>query len=173
MNLNYTFNKSTEQQIRDHLWRVDSDFAIALHTSVDIDDYARKLASSAIRVESFIGDKLVVLMALYYNHEKQFIFGSNFSIEKEYRGKGMELFKVLLNAIRNPKKPINMRLEMEVVGKQFLEVLENEAKPKELIVNSIHTEVHHTNRRLILYYRRLGFKEVKVRDGSIYLIMDL
>lgn len=169
----YSFNKSTEQQIKDHLWRVDTDFATPLHSYADIAQYARKLAASAIRVESFIELNLVGLLAVYYNSEKQFIFGSNFSIEKEYRGKGMDLFNVLLNSVSKPQNQIVISPEMQQVSNQFLGALAEVAKPEKLIIKSIHTEVHNTNRRLILYYKRLGFKEVKIINESIYLIKDL
>lgn len=173
MKINYVFNKATEQQIKDHLWRVDADFVIPLHSYADIAQYARKLAASAIRVESFVGGNLVGLLAVYYNSEKQFIFGSNFSIEKEYRGKGMELFNVLLNAVSKPQDQIDISPEMQQVSDQFLRALAEVANPKKLVIKSIHTEVHNSNRRLILYYRRLGFKEVETINESVYLIKEL
>lgn len=173
MKVNYVLNMGTEQQIKDHLWRVDADFVIPLHSYADIDQYARKLADSAIRVESFAGENLVGLLAIYFNAKEQFIFGSNFSIEKEYRGKGVELFNVLLNAVSKPQKQTDVSEELQRISEQFLEALAEVAKPEKLSIKSIHTEVHHTNRRLILYYKRLGFEEVKTVNESIYLIKEL
>lgn len=169
----HSFNKSTEQQIKDHFWRVDADFTPPLHTYVDIAQYAQKLATSSVRLEIFIGGNLIGLIAGYYNPEKQFIFGSNFSIEKEYRGKGMELFNVLLSFMGSNQDQVILSPEMKEIGIQFLEALTEDAKPAKLVMKSIHTEVHKTNRKLILYYKRLGFKEVKIINESIYLIKDL
>ena len=172
-NPTYSFNKATEQQIKDHFWRVDADFSPPLHTYVDISIYAEKLATSSVRLEIFIEANLIGLIAGYYNSDKQFLFGSNFSIEKEYRGKGMELFNVLLIFMGNNQEQFNLSPEMKEIGIQFLEALKEDAKPAKLVMKSIHTEVHHSNRRLILYYKRLGFKEVETTNESIYLIKEI
>ncbi|WP_271424726.1 hypothetical protein [Aequorivita sinensis] len=173
MKLKYAINKATIHQIKDHLIRVDEDFAIPLRTYVDINHYAKKLADRAICVEIFAEEKLVGLLAIYYNVEEKFIFGSNFSIDKEYRGKGLELFKVLLNTVSKSQNLNDMSVEMQQVSNQFIGALSEVAKAEEPIIKSIHTEVHHSNRRLILYYKRLGFKEVETSNESIYLIREI
>src|SRR5699024_1711931 len=104
----YSFNKATEKQIKDHLWRVDTDYKPPLHTYVNIDHYANKLATSAIRLENFDEKKLIGLMAGYYNLENHFIFISNFSMEKDYRGKGMELVIGLLRFLSGDFKNVSL-----------------------------------------------------------------
>lgn len=173
MKLKYAINKATKHQIKDHLCRVNEDFSVPLRTYVDINQYAKKLADRAICVEIFANEKLVGLLAIYLNVEEKFIFGSNFSIDKEYRGKGLELFKVLLNTVSKSQNLNDMSIEMQQVSNQFIGALSEVAKTEEPILKSIHTEVHHSNRRLIMYYKRLGFKEVETSNESIYLIREI
>lgn len=173
MKMNYSFNKSTEQQIKDHFWRMDTDFTPPLHTYVNIDLYAQKLAKSAIRIENYVGANLIGLIGVYYNSEKQFIFVSNFSIEKEYRGNGMLLINVLLNFMAGKQNQVEISPRLYEVGVEFLEILAEYAKPFRPIVNSIQTEVRNSNRKALLLYKRLGFEEVEIRNESTYLIKDL
>lgn len=167
----YSFNKATEQQIKDHLWRVDVDYKPPLHTYVNIDQYAKKLATSAIRLENFNDEKLIGLMAGYYNLENQFIFISNFSIEKNYRGKGMELVTGLLRFLSGDLK--NVSPEIQKIGSQIITVLAKDTKPNKSVVKTIHTEVRNDNQKLISFYKNLGFKEAKNQNESTYLIIDL
>lgn len=171
MTTTYAFNKATEYQIKDHFWRVDGDFKPPLHTYVDIDQYAKKLASSAIRLEYFKGENLIGLMAGYYNIENQFIFISNFSLERAHRGEGMELVMGLLNFLSRDFK--NTSPEIQKIGGQILAVLARDTAPKQPVVKSIHTEVRNDNQKLIAFYKKIGFKVAKIQDNSTYLIKDL
>src|SRR5690625_3112026 len=121
MTATYSFNKALEQQIKDHLWRVADDYKPPLHTYVDIVEYAKKLASSAIRLEYFSGENLIGLMAGYYNVEKQFLFITNFSLERVHRGQGMELVVGLLRFLSGDHK--NISPEIQKIGSQILTVL--------------------------------------------------
>ena len=169
----YSFNKATEQQIEDHLWRVDTDYKPPLHTYVDIPPYARKMATSAVRLENFIGRNLISLMAGYFNPEKRFLFISNFSIEKEYRGKGMELVIGLLSFLSGNADQDSINPEIQEIGIQFLEILAKDTAPRKPSIDSIRTEVRNDNQNLILFYKKLGFKDVEIKNESTYLIIDL
>lgn len=169
----YSFNKATEEQIKDHLWRVDTDYKPPLHTYVDIAQYARKMATSAVRLEYFIGTNLISLMAGYYNPEKHFLYISNFSIEKEYRGKGMELVIELIKFLGKNQNQAIIRPEIKEIGLQFFEVLTKEMALGKPIIKTIQTEVRNDNHKLILFYKKLGFRDVKIENESTYLIIDL
>ncbi|HLS31520.1 MAG TPA: hypothetical protein VK021_11740 [Flavobacteriaceae bacterium] len=171
MTATYSFNKALEQQIKDHLWRVADDYKPPLHTYVDIDEYAKKLASSAIRLEYFSGENLIGLMAGYYNVEKQFLFITNFSLERVHRGQGMELVVGLLRFLSGDHK--NISPEIQKIGSQILTVLAEDTAPRKPVVKTIHTEVRNDNQKLISFYEKLGFKIDKIQDESTYLIIDL
>lgn len=168
---NYSFNKSTAQQIRDHLWRVDEDFKPALHTYVDIDAYAQKLAKSSFRLEYYGEDKLIGLMASYYNPEKQFLFITNFSIERKYRGRGMELIMGLLNYLEDQNSPVSP--EILVLARDFAKILFKNLDDKKIPISSIHTEVRNANQKLISFYKKIGFYEFKKDQNSTYLIREI
>ncbi|WP_310993558.1 WbqC family protein [Aequorivita marina] len=167
----YSFNKSNVQQIQEHLWRVDQDFKPALHTYVDIDAYAQKIADSAVRLEFFVEDKLIGLMASYYNPEKQFLFITNFSIESKYRGHGMDLIIGLLHYLGNQNSTVSP--EIEVVAKDFSKVLFDDLKGAKIPISSVRTEVRNANQKLIAFYKKLGFFELKKELQSTYLIKQI
>lgn len=173
MKINYSFNKSTEQQIKDHLWRMDPDFTPPLHTYVDINQYAQKLVANAVRIDNFMGTNLIGLIATYYNPEKEFLFFSNMSIEKKYRGKGVEISRGLLSFLDKNQDQTPISPEIQQLAIKWLEVLKNDAKPEKFIIKSIQIEVRNTNRKAMLFYKRLGFKNMKIEKESTYLIKHL
>lgn len=173
MEIKYSFNTSTKQQISDHLWRMDRDFMPPLHTYVDIDQYSQKLAANAVRIESYMGSKLVGLIATYYNRDKMFLYVSNISIEKDFRGKGIELSRGLVNFLAGDQDLAGYSPKTRKIANDWLKELTNDAKPAKLIIKSIHTEVRNANRKALLFYRRLGFNEVKTEMQSTYLIKEL
>ncbi|MGO3184200.1 MAG: hypothetical protein ACTIJ9_15345 [Aequorivita sp.] len=171
ISLTYSFNKSTEQQIKEHLWRVDKDFKPALHTYVDIDVYAQKLAESSVRLEYYMEEKLIGLMASYYNTEKQFLFITNFSIEKQYRGQGMQLIVELIKFLEGRYSEISP--ETLNLGLDFAKALCISVEDNKTPIKHIHTEVRNDNQILIFIYKKLGFYETEKGPTSTYLIRKI
>lgn len=167
----YSFNKSTVQDIKDHLYRVDQDFKPALHTYVDIDSYSQKLAKSAVCLEYFKGAELVGLMAGYYNPEKQFLFITNFSIERQFRGQGMELIMELLKLFEAKYSEVSS--EILKLGEDFWKVLQINIETNEKPIKNIQTEVRNDNSSLIFFYKKLGFAEFEKGKDSTYLIRKI
>lgn len=167
----FSFNESSVKQIQDHLWRVDQDFKPPLHTYINIDEYAQKLADSAIRLESFDRDKLISIMAGYYNVSEKFIFVSNFSIEREYRGQGMELVMNLLNFLKGKQNEIPIHIQK--VGDRLLRLISEKNPSSHPEIKSIHTEVRNANPELIHFYKQIGFEELKKNKEATYLIKSL
>lgn len=167
----YTFNKSTEHHIKEHLYRVDQDFKPALHTYVDIDNYSQKMAKSAVRLEYFKDEQLIGLMAGYYNKEKQSLFITNFSIEKQYRGQGMELIIELLKLFEARYSEVSP--ETLKLGQDFGKVLQIDIEGNEKPIKNIHTEVRNDNNSLIFFYKKLGFLEFEKGQDSTYLIRKI
>lgn len=167
----YSFNKATEQDIKDHLYRVDQDFKPALHTYVDIDKYSQKLAKSAVCLEYFKEEQLIGLMAGYYNAEKQSLFITNFSIEKQYRGQGMELIIELILLFEAKFSEVSP--EILTLGQDFGKVLQINLEGTEKPIKYIHTEVRNDNNSLIFFYKKLGFFESEKAKDSTYLIRKI
>ncbi|NGX84747.1 GNAT family N-acetyltransferase [Aequorivita sp. KMM 9714] len=171
ISLTYTFNKSTEQQIKEHLWRVDKDFKPALHTYVDIDSYSKKLANSAVRLEYFNENQLIGLMASYFNLDNKFLFITNFSIEKEYRGQGMNIIVGLIKFLEGKYSEIST--ETLNMGLDFAKALHIKVESNKTPIKSIHTEVRNDNQILIYVYKKIGFYIKNIGETSTYLIREI
>ncbi|MBB6681545.1 GNAT family N-acetyltransferase [Aequorivita sp. 609] len=171
ISLTYTFNKSTEQQIKEHFWRVDNDFKPALHTYVDIDEYSKKLVDSAIRLEYYNENILIGLMASYFNSESKFLFITNFSIEKEYRGQGVTLIIELIKFLEGRFSEIST--ETIKLSKDFTKALGINVEANKIPIKSIHTEVRNDNQVLIYVYKKIGFYVKSVGETSTYLIREI
>ena len=65
--LEYLSNKASVTEITEHLSCCDADFTPPLSTRVEIDDYAQKIMSKAIRFEAWSDGALVGLVAAYCN----------------------------------------------------------------------------------------------------------
>lgn len=86
----FGLNKASEAQIACHLQRCDPDFVPRLSDRVEISDYARKIASKAMRFEAWAGDMLVGLVAAYCNdHEQRIAYITSISVLREWKGKGI------------------------------------------------------------------------------------
>ena len=85
--MNFTTNKSSFDDVYNHLCSVDIDFVPPLSSTLSIDLYAEKLVSKANRCEVWIGNLLVGLIAYYNTGDGLFI--SNFSVIEEHRGTGV------------------------------------------------------------------------------------
>jgi ribosomal protein S18 acetylase RimI-like enzyme len=86
----YLSNKASEAEITQHLSRCDADFVPPLSGRVEINDYAKKIASKASRFEAWSGGVLVGLVAAYCNdQEKHIAYITSVSVLCEWMGKGI------------------------------------------------------------------------------------
>lgn len=86
----YLSNKASEAEIAEHLSRCDAEFVPPLSGRVEISDYARKIASKAVRFEAWSCDTLVGLAAAYCNEqEKRIAYITSVSVLKAWTGKGI------------------------------------------------------------------------------------
>lgn len=86
----YRVNQATETEVADHLSHCDTNFIPRLSSRVEIDDYARKIVSKAMRFEAWAGKTLVGLVAAYCNdQEKRVAYVTNVSVMKAWTGKGI------------------------------------------------------------------------------------
>lgn len=86
----YTTDRSGPDTVRRHLLACDAAFHPPLSARVDLAAYADKLAGHALRVEAWIGDELVGLVAVYCNApDRGTAFVSNVSVLPSYSGQGV------------------------------------------------------------------------------------
>jgi ribosomal protein S18 acetylase RimI-like enzyme len=88
--IEYLLNKASAAEIAEHLARCDADFVPALSDRVEINNYARKIASKATRFEAWSGGTLVGLVAAYCNdQEKRISYLTSVSVLRAWTGKGI------------------------------------------------------------------------------------
>lgn len=111
--MNYRLDTAGPAQLLAHLRGADAGFAPPLSTRVDLADYAQKLATRARRVEAWLGDTLVGLIAVYANDAEQGGFITNVSVLPEHHGQGIagELLRRTLALAAELRLP---RLRLEV-----------------------------------------------------------
>jgi GNAT superfamily N-acetyltransferase len=90
MLVEYSFNKASEAEIAEHLTLCDVDFVPPLSCRVDIRDYAKKIASNAVRFEAWLDCKLIGLVAAYCNDgDKLIAYITSVSILREWTKNGI------------------------------------------------------------------------------------
>lgn len=80
--IKYKIDKSTVEDIFLHLNTCDLDYIPKLSLKVNIDEYSQKLFQNANRFEAWNNNKLIGLLAIYFNFEENFAFITNVSIFK-------------------------------------------------------------------------------------------
>lgn len=88
--VDYLSHKASEAEIAAHLVRCDADFVPPLSDRVAIQDYARKIASTALRFEAWSGGSLIGLVAAYCNdRDKCIAYITSVSVLRAWTGKGI------------------------------------------------------------------------------------
>jgi 2-polyprenyl-3-methyl-5-hydroxy-6-metoxy-1,4-benzoquinol methylase/ribosomal protein S18 acetylase RimI-like enzyme len=86
----YRLNRASKTKIIEHLQACDASFSPPLSTRVQIKDYARKIECNAMRFEAWKDDRLVGLVAAYFNdHLRRIAYITSVSIVEEFVGKGV------------------------------------------------------------------------------------
>jgi ribosomal protein S18 acetylase RimI-like enzyme len=140
----YRLNKASEAEIAEHLWLCNTDFVPPLSGRVEINNFAEKIASKAMRFEAWFGGKLVGLVAVYCNDlEKRIAYITSVSVLRESTGKGIA----------------------ESLIKQCIEHV------KALGMRQVSLEVASDNIPAIRLYKKGGFAAVK--KNAPFVTMDL
>ena len=88
--IEYKVNKATKEDLFLHLQKCDNQFLPKLSSRINVKDYANKLFKKAITFEAWSSDKLVGLVAVYFNDEKSKIgYISNISVILNFENKGI------------------------------------------------------------------------------------
>ena len=110
----YFSNKASEPEIVEHLRACNSDFVPPLSGRVEINDYAKKIASKATRFEAWQGGTLIGLVAAYCNDEERRIaYITSVSVQNEWSGRGIAA-QLMEHCIKYLKEVKFDRIELEV-----------------------------------------------------------
>lgn len=90
MSPDFDIDRSGLTDVLHHLQAHDGAFQPPLSSRLDLADYSRKLVDNAVRLEAWVGDDLVGLVAVYCNSEDQgAAFVSNVSVLADFAGGGI------------------------------------------------------------------------------------
>jgi ribosomal protein S18 acetylase RimI-like enzyme len=88
--IEYLLNKASTAEIAEHLTCCDADFMPPLSRRVEIESYAQKIASKAVRFEAWSDGTLVGLVAAYCNdEEKRIAYVTSVSVLRAWTSRGI------------------------------------------------------------------------------------
>jgi len=112
--IKFGLNSSSKAQVEEHLRACDADFVPLLSHRVKIEKYAAKIEQKAMRFEAWFDNKLIGLVATYFNdQDKQSAFITSVSVLREWTGKGLAS-QLMKQCIRHAKATNMKQLNLEV-----------------------------------------------------------
>jgi ribosomal protein S18 acetylase RimI-like enzyme len=144
--INYTIKIATENDIFLYLKECNNDFEPPLSNKVSLDEYSRKLFEKSVTFEAWHKNKLVSLIAAYFNDDQKLTgFITSVSVIKEYKGKGI-VSHLMLDCIYYAIK-INF--------------------------STILLEVNKTSIKAINLYKKFGFIDMEDKDNTLIMMLDI
>ncbi|MFM7683111.1 MAG: GNAT family N-acetyltransferase [Bacteroidota bacterium] len=139
----YQTKTATKNDVQLHLKLCSDSFIPKLDSRVIIEDYATKISQLAITFEAWNKQKLIGLIAAYFNKESHIGFITNVSVLKENMGTGIAslLLEMCIQYASNNK------------------------------YDEIKLEVNKDNKPAINFYKKYNFAEIETKNVS--LIMNL
>ena len=144
MEIIYTIDESSYEQILEHLNECSKNFIPELSSYVDISEYSKKIYNKSKRFEAYCQNKLIGLIAIYINKDDSFI--TNVSVSQNFTGKDISQ-----NLLNNCKK--------------FIKNLNHH--------HSIFLEVKLENFRAIKFYKRHSFFIVENNEDNYKMQLKL
>jgi ribosomal protein S18 acetylase RimI-like enzyme len=142
MDIVYTINKSSQEDIYKHLQSCDEDFIPKLSSRVSIKNFSEKIKNYAVFFEAWNQDILVGMVSGYFNNEASKVaFINNVSVLSAFSKRGIAR-QLLSDALKY------------AASKMFLE---------------IHLEVNKNNTQALEFYSKNGFHFFN-KNGD-YLVM--
>ena len=144
MQLQFSYGKLSYEEVRRFLIETDSEFLIPLSTSVDINEYARKLSSfSDFSICRDSGS--IIGMISCYTNQPPMGYISNVCVKKQYQGQKVfsRMYRLLI-------------LNLKRLGILYLRL-----------------EVNSENSNAQSVYRHYGFRVVEARPEYNKLLMEL
>ena len=142
----YAVDAASDAAIEAHLRRCDADFVPRLSERLDIEGYAAKIRAKAATFEAWSGDDLVGLVAAYLNDpggEEGFV--TSVSVEARFQGTGIG-DALMHNCIRLARDRGLRRIGLEV---------------------------HASNARAVVLYRRHGFEASGTKGEFLRMTLGL
>lgn len=144
--IQYATNKASAEEIAKHLKANADAFVPNLNNTVDIENYSNKIKSNATTFEARAGEKLIGLIACYFNDPNaKNAFITNVSVDKEHHAKGIAA-KLMESCI----------LYAEEKG-----------------FGSILLEVNIENKNAKRLYEKFGFESMNVQDTSEFYQLQI
>ncbi len=141
MNIRYTQNKASLEQIYEILNITSNDFIPPLSARVDICDYGAKIKSKAVCFEAWDDNRLIGLVACYYNNTETYEgYLTHISLLQTYCGKG--------------------------IAKQLMANCMNYGIANSF--KSIRLEASKKNKKSLMFWRCLRFQQIACNGNSLY-----
>lgn len=137
----YKVDTASFKDVENHLKACNDNFTPPLDEKVDITEYSKKIAEKAITFESWHAERLIGLVACYFNEPEKKGFITNVSVLHEYGGKGIASI-LMKNSLMYAK--------------------ENDFETVEL-------EVNETSQNAISLYKKFDFCEIGCRSENIIM----
>ncbi len=117
--VSYCVNRASFSDLVGHLRECDVDISPRLSSRVNIDDYAQKLISHAVRFEAWTDSRLVGVLAAYCNDpERKISYITNVSVLKGMRGNGIA-DRLMMECVQNAKKYDFKKISLEVSAENY------------------------------------------------------
>ena len=141
MQIVYKLNTASKDIILTHLNHCNNQFVPALSTRVALEAYAKKMADYSILFEAWFDEKLIGMVAMYLNENKQGYI-TNVSVYNEYSGNG--------------------------IAKQIFVNLMEYTKANN--ISEIKLEVSAINIAAINLYKNFGFESIEEKNNQILML---
>jgi ribosomal protein S18 acetylase RimI-like enzyme len=139
--ISYKVNTASEKEIHSHLSESNSSFIPPLSERVNILDYSKKLFERSVTFEAWADNKLIGLIAAYFDKETNNSFITNVSVAKAYGNLGIA------------GNLLNMCID---------HLTENKG-------NEIQLEVHKENLPAISFYTKFNFFKAGTKEDMLIL----
>jgi ribosomal protein S18 acetylase RimI-like enzyme len=142
----YKTKTASKEEIFLHLEKCKDNFIPPLDQTVDLSEYAKKIADRSMTFEAWINNTLAGLVAAYFNDaENHSGYITNVSVLGNYKGKG---------------------IGYELMNRCIEFAIQNS-------FNQIKLEVAENNDNAIQLYKKLNFTIFEKKDKKVGMILDL
>jgi len=104
---------ASQNDILNHLEVCDSNFSPALSSRVDLILFSNKIFKNGITFEAWIDNKLIGLIAAYFNFENMNSFITHISIDNKFMGFGISS-KLMIECIKYSRDKSFIEIKLEV-----------------------------------------------------------
>ena len=112
--IRYLVRHATSDDIYFHLRECSEEFAVSLEDKVDLREYSNKIARAAVTFEAWDDDRLIGLVAVYFNAPEIRAYITSVSVAEDYVGRGIASLLLILcicRATRRECKSIRLKVE--------------------------------------------------------------